>query len=54
MEITKDNFDEALEIVSTAIKQWDFMAFDTEFTGFSVSEEDKGHKIYLPTIAALD
>ena len=48
MEITKDNFDEALEIVSNAIKQCDLMAFDTEFTGFSISEEDRGHISWFP------
>ena len=43
MEITKDNFDEAFETVCDAIKKCDVMAFDTEFTGFSISQEDRGH-----------
>ena len=43
MEVTKENFDEALEIITESIKKWDLIAFDTEFTGFSISEEDKGH-----------
>lgn len=43
MEVTKDNFDEALEVVTQAIRQADLMAFDTEFTGFSISDEDRGH-----------
>ena len=45
MEVTQENFTEALEVVSNAIKKWDIMSFDTEFTGFSVSEEDRGHAI---------
>lgn len=43
MEVTRDNFDEALEIVTEAIQKCDLMAFDTEFTGFSISEDDMGH-----------
>ena len=43
MEVTRENFDEALDVVAEAIKNWDIMAFDTEFTGFSISEEDRGH-----------
>ena len=50
MEVTQENFSKALEVVSNALKRWDIMAFDTEFTGFSVSEEDRGHYIILFTL----
>ncbi|CAI2361918.1 unnamed protein product [Moneuplotes crassus] len=43
MEVTKENFDEAFEVVKEAVNECDIMAFDTEFTGFSISIEDRGH-----------
>jgi hypothetical protein len=33
MDITKDNFQENLELIKTSIHEADFIAFDTEFSG---------------------
>ena len=33
MQVTKDNFEEALPSIRKCIDECDFMAFDTEFTG---------------------
>ena len=35
MEITRDNFEEALPLVEESIRMADFIAFDTEFSGIT-------------------
>jgi len=43
MEITHENFIETLPLVHQSIKEADFVAIDTEFSGHSVATADKGH-----------
>jgi len=35
MEVTKENFDQVLPVIAEAIKECDFLAFDTELTGLT-------------------
>lgn len=35
MEVTKENFDKVLPLIAEAIKECDFLAFDTELTGLA-------------------
>lgn len=44
MEITRDNFLSALPAILNSIQAADFVAFDTEFTGFVTAMDDEGHE----------
>ncbi|CDW79233.1 poly-specific ribonuclease parn-like domain-containing protein 1-like [Stylonychia lemnae] len=44
MEITIENFEEKLEIVSKSIKSCEFISFDCEFSGSKMGFEDKPHE----------
>jgi len=43
MEVTAQNFDEALILFRETASEADFFSIDTEFSGNSVIAEDKGH-----------
>ena len=43
MDLTKENFEEALPEILADIKACDLIAIDTEFTGCSLCPEDKGN-----------
>lgn len=43
MDITSDNFIEALPLIQKSIDSAEFIAFDTEFSGLSVGFDDKQH-----------
>lgn len=43
MEITSQNYAHKLAQIKAAILNADFIAIDTEFSGYTQSIEDKGH-----------
>jgi len=43
MEITSSNFDQSLPVVERSIQTADFITFDTEFSGYTACDDDKGH-----------
>ena len=43
MDVTQDNFEEAFTLFQESLALADFVTFDTEFSGFSIFKEDKGH-----------
>jgi len=44
MEITKDNFCETLSLVKDSINEADFIAIDTEFSGYNSCLEEQCHE----------
>ncbi|CDW82058.1 oxysterol binding family protein [Stylonychia lemnae] len=43
MEITIENFEQRLPLIKESIQTAEFIAIDTEFSGFQVSDDDKPH-----------
>ena len=40
MEITQENFFNSLELISESIEEADFIAIDTEFSGYTANPDD--------------
>ena len=45
MDITQNNFIEALPLITKSISTAEFISFDTEFSGLSISYDDKQHDL---------